>query len=186
MPWPIKKLLTMKEEFVTLARQREGSFSALCQRYGISRACGYKWLRRYESGGLGGLEERSRRPHGHPHTIGVEMEECIVELRQQNPAWGGRKLRRRLLDLGLKAAPSASTITEILRRRGLLIAPESGPVGPWQRFEHLAPNDLWQMDFKAPLQTLRSGVCHPFTALDDHSRFSLQVEPCPNQRLQSV
>ena len=40
-PWPIKKLLTMKEEFVTLARQRQGSFGALCQRYGISRACGY-------------------------------------------------------------------------------------------------------------------------------------------------
>ena len=186
MPWPIKKLLTMKEEFVTLARQREGSFGALCQRYGISRACGYKWLSRYEKAGVKGLEERSRRPHHHPQATSAEMEECIVELRQQNPAWGGRKLRRRLLDLGLKAAPSASTITEILRRRGLLIAPESGPVGPWQRFEHLAPNDLWQMDFKAPLQTLRSGVCHPFTALDDHSRFSLQVEPCPNQRLQSV
>jgi len=62
MPWPIKKLLTMKEEFVTLARQREGSFGALCQRYGISRACGYKWLRRYEKAGVEGLEEHSRRP----------------------------------------------------------------------------------------------------------------------------
>jgi transposase len=98
MPWPIKKLLTMKEEFVTLARQREGSFGALCQGYGISRACGYKWLRRYEKAGVQGLEEHSRRPHHHPHTTGAEIEECIVELRQQNPAWGGRKLRRRLLD----------------------------------------------------------------------------------------
>jgi len=52
----------MKEEFVTLARQREGSFGALCQRYGISRACGYKWLRRYEKAGVEGLEEHSRRP----------------------------------------------------------------------------------------------------------------------------
>ena len=186
MPWPIKKLLTMKEEFVTLARQREGSFGALCQRYGISRACGYKWLSRYEKAGVEGLEERSRRPHHHPQATSAEMEEGIVELRQQNPAWGGRKLRRRLLDLGQKAVPSASTITEILRRRGLLMVPASGPPGPWQRFEHLAPNDLWQMDFKAPLQTLRSGVCHPFTALDDHSRFALQLEPCPNQRLPSV
>jgi transposase-like protein len=134
MPWPIKKLVTMKEEFVTLARQRQGSFSALCQCYGISRACGYKWLRRYQEAGVAGLEERSRRPHHHPHTTGVELEECILELRQQNPAWGGRKLRRRLLDLGLKAVPSASTITEVLRRRGLLLEPASGPLGPWQRF----------------------------------------------------
>jgi len=186
MPWPIKKLLTMKEEFVTLARLGQGSFGTLCQRYGISRACGYKWLRRYETAGLEGLEERSRRPHRHPQATSAEMEECIVELRLQNPAWGGRKLRRRLLDLGQKAVPSASTITEILRRRGLLIVPPSGPLGPWQRFEHLAPNDLWQMDFKAPLQTLRSGVCHPLTLLDDHSRFSLQLEPCRNQRLSSV
>ena len=186
MPWPIKKLLTMKEEFVTLARQRQGSFGALCQRYGISRACGYKWLSRYEKAGLKGLEERSRRPRHHPHITPLELEERIVDLRQQNPAWGGRKLRRRLLDLGLKAVPSPSTITEVLRRRGLLIEPPSGPLGPWQRFEHLAPNDLWQMDFKAPLQTLRSGVCHPLTLLDDHSRFSLQLEPCHNQRLPSV
>src|SRR5260370_17218727 len=91
MPWPIKKLLTMKEEFVTLARQREGSFGAVCQRYGISRACGYKWLSRYEKAGVEGLEERSRRPHHHPQATSAEMEECIVELRQQNPAWGGPK-----------------------------------------------------------------------------------------------
>ena len=92
----------MKEEFVTLARQQEGSFGALCRGYGISRACGYKWLRRYESGGLGGLEERSRWLHHHPYSTGVEMEACIVELREQNPAWGGRKLRRRLLELRTK------------------------------------------------------------------------------------
>jgi transposase InsO family protein len=186
MPWSIKNLLTMKEEFVSFAQQPGTNFRRLCRSYGISAACGYKWLRRYQAGGLAGLDEQSRRPHNHPRTTNAELEQRIVELRHQHPAWGGRKLRRRLLDLGVTGVPAASTITEILRRHGLLFSQSQQVAGPWQRFEHPAPNDLWQMDFKAPLQTLRAGVCHPFTMLDDHSRFCLQVQPCRDQRLQSI
>lgn len=175
----------MKEEFVTLAQQPGTNFRELCRRYQISPVCGYKWLRRYETEGPAGLQERSRRPRGHPKTTSSEIEQRILELRQQNPAWGGRKLRRRLLNLGIKVVPAASTITEILRRHGLL-GLDQRLQGPWQRFEHSAPNELWQMDFKAPLRTLRSGVCHPLTLLDDHSRFALQVEACADQKLGSL
>ena len=185
MPWPVQKLLTMKEEFVTLAQQPGTNFRELCRRYQISPVCGYKWLRRYETEGPAGLQERSRRPRGHPKTTSSEIEQRILELRQQNPAWGGRKVRRRLLNLGIKVVPAASTMPEILRRRGLL-GLDQRLQGPWQRFEHSAPNELWQMDFKAPLRTLRSGVCHPLTLLDDHSRFALQVEACADQKLGSL
>jgi len=42
------------------------------------------------------------------------------------------------------------------------------------------------MDLKGPLQTVHTGRCDPFTVLDDHSRFSLCIEPCKNQQLHSV
>lgn len=186
MPWPIKELLTMKEEFVSLALQEEANIRALCRSYRISPACGYKWLKRYEEQGSSGLAERSRRPHSHPSTTGPELEQAIVELRHQHPAWGGRKLRRRLLDLGYRRVPATSTISAILERNGLLNPNSPSARGPWSRFEHPYANDLWQMDFKAPLRTLRSGLCHPLTLLDDHSRFSLKIEPCANQRLETV
>ena len=66
------------------------------------------------------------------------------------------------------------------------MAPQaSDQATPWQRFEHDAPNDLWQMDFKGPFQTTAS-ICHPLTVLDDHSRFNLGLRACGNQRHTTV
>src|ERR1700733_799189 len=45
-------------------------------------------------------------------------------------------------------SPSPSTITAILRRHDRLDGPGTGEARAWTRFEHAAPNDLWQMDFK--------------------------------------
>ena len=45
-----------------------------------------------------------------------------------------------------------------------------------RRFEHAAPNELWQMDFKGHF-ALESGRCHPLTVLDDHSRYLEAVVP---------
>jgi transposase InsO family protein len=64
-------------------------------------------------------------------------------------------------------APAPSTITAILRRHGLLAA--DPPPRDFVRFEHPAPNALWQMDFMGH-RPLATGRVHPWTLLDDHSR----------------
>jgi hypothetical protein len=48
------------------------------------------------------------------------------------------------------------------------------------RFEHEAPNRLWQMDFKGHFP-YEQGRCHPLTVLDDHSRFSLGLRACTEE-----
>ena len=58
--------------------------------------------------------------------------------------------------------------------------------GPWQRFEHAAANDLWQMDFKGPIRTVGGQLCYPLSVLDDHSRFNLALEACQNQQSGTV
>jgi transposase InsO family protein len=108
----------------------------------------------------------------------------VLALRDEHPAWGGRKLQRRLQDLGHQP-PAASTITEILRRNGRLRAPDPSRGPALQRFEHDTPNALWQMDFKGHFPLLR-GRCHPLTVLDDHSRFNLVLEACADERRQTV
>ena len=55
----------------------------------------------------------------------------------------------------------------------------------WLRFEHPQPNDLWQMDFKGHFPT-GAGRCHPLTVLDDHSRFSILLQACANERTETV
>jgi transposase InsO family protein len=113
------------------------------------------------------------------------MEEAVLELRGRHPAWGGRKIHHRLKARKVQGVPAPSTITGILRRHGLLDDEESAKHKAWQRFEAEAPNDLWQMDFKGHFQAA-SGRCHPLTVLDDHSRYSLCVDACNNEKGETV
>src|SRR5271154_4755775 len=99
MPWPIRDLISMRFEFVNLAMQTGANIRLLCRRFKISPTVGYKWLHRFEAGGAAGLADRSRRPHRSPDQTLAGVEERIVALRREHPAWGARKLRRRLADL---------------------------------------------------------------------------------------
>lgn len=177
MPWRISSTMSERHEFVLLASQPGANMQQLCQRFGISRPTGYKWLQRYASAGQPGLINKSRRPHHSPNRTEPEVEKTITDLRQQHPAWGARKLKQRLLDLGHHDLPSASTITSILARHELLDPQESTKHRAFQRFEHAAPNDLWQMDFKGEF-ALPPGRCYPLTIVDDHSRFAVALQAC--------
>lgn len=185
MPWSEVSVMDQREEFVKLARMKGSNVRALCRRYGVSPTTGYTWLGRYEAEGRSGLADRSRRPQASPGRTASALEEQVLALRDQHPAWGGRKLRRRLRQLGVEGAPAASTITEILRRNDRLDAAAAAKHRPVQRFERAEPNELWQMDFKGHF-ALATGRCHPLTVLDDHSRFSLGLEACADERADTV
>jgi len=94
MPWRERTRMSERQEFVVWAQKGAVSVSALCQRFGISRKTGYKWLRRYREQGLPGLAERSRRPRSSPRRTTPGLEARVVALRQQYPAWGGRRACR--------------------------------------------------------------------------------------------
>jgi transposase InsO family protein len=176
--------LDRREEFVRLAGLPGANRAELCRRFGVSRSNGYKWLGRHGADGAAGLAERSRRPLTSPGQTPDELAAQVLSVRSEHPAWGGRKIRRVLQNAGL-AAPAASTISEILRRSGRLDGPGAGEARDWTRFEHAAPNDLWQMDFKGHF-ALEAGRCHPLTVLDDHSRYALEIGACGDERTETV
>jgi transposase InsO family protein len=177
--WRESTCMSQRLEFIAQAKLREVRFSTLCRQYGISRKTGYKWLQREE-----GAVEYSRRPLTSPRKTSPEVEALVCELRQQEPTWGGRKIRHRLLLDGTAGLPAASTISDILRRHGLL-SPPLRPQRDLVRFEAEQPNDLWQMDFKGQFET-EAGTCYPLTVLDDHSRFLLCLTACPDQQTETV
>ncbi len=185
MPWKEVSTMSLREEFVRFALAEEANMSALSRRFGVSRKTGYKWLARFRQEGRGGLRNLSRRPqHSPAHTAAV-LEQVIVALRAEHPAWGARKLHRRLQDLGYPGLPAVSTTHRILQRHDCLPVGPNAAHRPWQRFEHPHPNDLWQMDFKGhfPTQTQR---CHPLTVLDDHSRYAVGLYACANEQTACV
>lgn len=176
--------MSERKEFARFASEEGANVSELCRRFGVSRKTGYKWLARLRTAGEDGLADRSRRPHRSPTRTAPELEAMVCALRTQYPAWGGRKLHHLLRNEGLDPVPAASTITGILDRHGLL-SPERRRERDWQRFEAPEPNALWQMDFKGDFPTA-AGRCYPLTVLDDHSRFSLCLVACPDQRAITV
>ncbi len=169
-----------------LASAEGVNVSELCRWFGVSRKTGYNWLLRYAAEGSAGLVDQSRRPLESAGRTSAELEQGVLALRVAHPAWGGRKLRRRLQDLKHVAVPAASTITAILRRHGQLDTRGGAGQANLQRFEHAAPNDLWQMDFKGHFAMTRGGRCHALTVLDDHSRYSIGLRACDNERTETV
>jgi len=180
MPWKLPTTMTLRLEFVNLARAENANLSELCRRFGISRKTGYKWLARYATGNAPALEDRSRRPRRSPGRTPETMCQRLRELRAAHPAWGARKLRRRLADLGVQDLPAASTIGGLLQRDGY-IAATGGQPHPYVRFERACPNELWQMDFKGHVALSRGGRCHPLTLLDDHARYLLGLRACARE-----
>lgn len=181
MPWKECDVVSLREEFVALALVEGANMAALCRRYGLSRKTAYKWVERYLAGGRESLKDRSRRPHRFRCRTSESMEEAVLSVREAHRAWGGRKIRARLLATGVQEPPSASTITAILQRHHRIAEEESVKRQPTQRFEYSEPNELWQMDFKGEFAMTDGRYCYPLTLLDDHSRFCLAVRACGNQ-----
>jgi transposase InsO family protein len=182
MVWKECDCVSQRKEFVLLACVEGANVSELCQRFGIARKTGYKWLQRYREEGDAGLADRSRRPHSFHSPTAEKMELEVISLRNLHPTWGGRKIYHRLLALGHKGVPAPSTITAILQRHQRIDPAESKKRQEFQRFERSEPNELWQMDFKGEFPTLDQRWCYPLTAMDDHSRFSLVLQACDNQK----
>jgi putative transposase len=185
MPWKELSAMDAKVRFVGECLLGEEPMTVLCERYGISRETGYVWKRRYLAEGGRGLEERSRAPH---HVAGATAEgtiERLVELRRARPHWGARKLiavlRRRHPEV---AWPAPSTVTDILRRGGLIDAsqrrrrrvPQAQPFAPVAQ-----ANDTWCIDFKGWFRTRDGERCDPLTVTDAHSRYLLAVRIMPER-----
>jgi len=178
MPW--SETTPMKERVRFIADFEGGLFtlSELCQRYGISRKTGYKWIERFEAEGPKGLTDRSRAPHTCPHLTDSEVVGLLIDARLAHPRWGARKLIPWLAKRHARrvAWPSPSTGADILKRFGLVenrrrkrrlnsLSKE--------RTEPLLPNQLWSADFKGQFRTRDSRYCYPLTVADGFSRFLL-------------
>ena len=186
MPWKEVTTMSEKRRFVDLASQPGAKMSALCREFNITRRTGYFWRKRFKEYGYEGLENHSTRPHNSPNRTPDELEQQVLQVRGAHSRWGGVKIKEYLCTQGVEHVPSKTTIDNILKRHGRICPQESEKHKPFIRFEHENPNDLWQMDFKGHFATGDGVRCHPFTLLDDHSRFNLALRACTNERKDTV
>lgn len=190
MPFEETHVVDERTRFIEEVHRSARSFSAICERYGISRPTGYKWLDRWRSEGPEGLKDRSSRPMRCPWATPPEVVEAIVEVRHKYPDFGPKKicwyLERARPELAL---PSRQTVHNILERRGLVRSPRRR-VRRWHPgrpdADALEPNETWTADFKGEFPMGNGKLCYPLTVQDMRSRFVLECRGRPNVRLDGV
>jgi transposase-like protein len=203
MPWKAGTMSELRANFVHEVVHLKRSVAAACRKYGVSRKTGFKWMARYKVGGVEELVDRSRRPERSPRQTASALEQEVLSVRDRF-GWGAGKIWDHLRNereanpqVGqagpgvcrddLSGLASERTIGNILRRHGRIGREEVAEIEtvPLQFFERSTPHELWQCDFKGPLEVERRRV-HPFTVLDDHSRYLLALRVCLDVRMQTA
>ncbi len=143
----------------------------VAERFGVTRQTVTTWRNRYETAGLDGLSEISRRPHSSPRRISPDVEALICETRRHHRRRGARRIAYELhREIGDRA-PSRSTIHRVLVRNGLVNPQEQQHKRVYKRWEREAPMHLWQLDLVGGIFLAGGRECKMLTGIDDHSRF---------------
>jgi putative transposase len=175
MSWQKPPVKVQKMRFISDWLKSEYTMTALCQRYGISRQCGYELINRYAEEGEEAFEAHSRCRHYHPNQTPQESVSFILKTKQRFQTWGPATLKAWLeAEYPKYDWPAASTIGDILKRHGLVkprqlrrrVPPHSEPLR-----ECNGPNRVWSADYKGQFRMKNNKYCYPLTITDNFSRY---------------
>jgi len=157
---------------------KQQTLKAAAAAFNVCPKTAAKWVRRYRQAGREGMADHSSRPHTSPRrTLTLRLAQ-VEALRRQR--WPGFRIAQH-------TALSRSTVSRILRRRGLHRLRALDPAPPPRRYEYPHPGGLLHLDIKAlgrfyrpqfrhhPLGSRRSsgaGWEYLHVAIDDHSRIA--------------
>lgn len=158
-----------------------------CRHFDISPDTFYRWKHRYDSKNIRTLEDHSRKPkHVRQHTWSGEMEQAVLDLRNEYPRWGKEKIA--VLLKGKEIALSVSMVGRILKHlklRGILKEPIPNCISARKRQrkrpyavrkpkEYVAkkPGDIVEVD-TLDMRPLPGVTLKQFTARDIVSRWDV-------------
>ncbi len=180
---------TPQSRAILVARVLEGRWpvSDVAAAFGISSRTVYKWLARYRSEGVAGLQDRRPIARRRPHALAPAWIELIRLMRS------GKQVAAQI---ALQLPLARSTVSGVLARLGLGRLWQPATPTPVRRYEWALPGDLVHLDTKKLGRIVRpshrvtgdrrdsvdgAGWEFAHVAIDDHSRFTY-VEVLPDEK----
>ena len=177
MTWKETCTVSERRLFVEAWLSQDFEVTELCERFGVSRKTGHKWINRFKEEGMNGLEDRSRARHDQAHRTPAAIRERILALKYRYPEWGPVTIQSALYRAEPESMwPAVSTIGSLLAEHGLVkrrrsrqkVPPHSQPLAHASE-----PNAVWSADFKGQFRLGDGRWCYPLTMSDNHSRVLL-------------
>src|SRR3990167_4291491 len=156
----LSKEAKLRLSWIDYYHQHSNDAMLTCRHYGIAKSCFYKWLKRFNTQGIAGLETLSTRPkHVRKSLVPQEVLSTVRFLRKANPEYSKYKLAV-ILKRDYGYSLSASTVGRVITRYNLFFTPPVRPKGhPGRRqsikrirkpkgFVATQPRDLVEVDVK--------------------------------------
>jgi putative transposase len=171
-----------KMEIIKMVEQSHLGVKATLQHIGIHRSTFYSWYDRYVRFGEPGLENKDSKHHCVWNKIPQEIQSAIIDFALNNPELSARELAIRYAEAS-KYFVSESTVYRLLKKRGLLTAPNYVVLSAADEFKDktLRVNEMWQTDFTY-FKIKGWGWYYLSTILDDYSRYIIHWELCSTMK----
>jgi len=127
--------------------ERQAPFK-VAEAMGVSERTVRKWVKRFLAEGIGGLTDRSSRPHRLYRPTLPPVAEQIEALRRRR--WTGKQI-------AAETGVSPATVSRVLHRLGLSRIRDLEPVEPVRRYEREHPGELIHIDIKKLGRFSRTG-----------------------------
>ncbi len=103
------------KKYKIISEGQQAGVSCTCKKYGISRTLYYRWLNRYKTHGIEGLDTIRKSPPINKTPSNIE--ESVLLLIKSYPSYGPREINYMLEEIGHKISESA--VYNIMRRHNL-------------------------------------------------------------------
>jgi len=111
-----EKLIRNKQRLIELAEYLK-NVSQACKIHGVSRQHFYDIRKAYEEHGLEGLREKTRKKPCHKNRVAPEIEEAVLNMAYEYPAYGQSRASNELRKMGILV--SGGGVRSIWLRNGL-------------------------------------------------------------------